>query len=354
MAPQSLLDFPPSNQSRPAPPNATSCDGAREAWDLLHRALPTFIVAVCLCGLLGNLLVLSVFLLPPRRRRLSAAEIYLANLAASDLVFVLGLPFWAENIRNQFHWPFGAALCRAVNGVIKANLFISIFLVVAISQDRYHVLVHPMASRRQRRRRLARVTCVLIWVLGGLLSVPTFLLRSVEVVPELNISACVLLLPHEGWHLVRMVELNVLGFLLPLAAIVFFNYHILASLRGRAEVRRVSGAGPADGKTTALILTLVAAFLVCWAPYHFFAFLEFLFQTRAIQGCFWDHLTDLGLQWSNFFAFTNSCLNPVIYAFVGRLFRTKARELYKQCSPRRLPAASSSHRRETFQRFWRN
>lgn len=355
MASRALLALQPTNQSQLLPPNATSCeDDAHEAWDLLHRVLPTFIVTVCCCGLLGNLFVLSVLLLP--RRRLSAAEIYLANLAASDLVFVLGLPFWAENIWNQFHWPFGSALCRVVNGVIKANLFISIFLVVAISRDRYCVLVHPMTSRRRRQRRLAQVTCLLIWAVGGLLSVPTFLLRSVKVVPELNVSACVLLLPHKAWHFARMVELNVAGFLLPLAAIVFFNYHILASLRGRAAVmaRGARCGGPGEGKPTALILTLVAAFLVCWAPYHFFAFLEFLVQVRAIHGCFWENVTDLGLQWANFFAFINSCLNPVIYVFVGQLFRTKVWELYKKCTPGSLTAMSSSQRKEILQLFWRN
>ncbi|XP_004434302.1 PREDICTED: B1 bradykinin receptor [Ceratotherium simum simum] len=352
MASQTLLEFQPSNQSQLSPPNATSCDNAQEAWDQLHRVLPTFIVTICFCGLLGNLFVLSVFLLP--RRRLNVAEIYLANLAASDLVFVLGLPFWAENIRNQFNWPFGALLCRFVNGVIKANLFTSIFLVVAISQDRYSVLVNPMASRRRRRRRRAQATCVLIWVVGGLLSVPTFLLRSVKTVPELNISACVLLLPHEAWNFARIVELNVLAFLLPLAAIVFFNYHILASLRGRAEVSRTRCGGLPDGKTTVLILLLVATFLVCWAPYHFFAFLEFLFQVQAIRGCSWENFTDLGLQYANFFAFTNSCLNPVIYVFVGRLFRTKVWELYKRCTPRSLTPMSLCHRKEILHLFWRN
>ncbi|XP_010985967.3 B1 bradykinin receptor [Camelus dromedarius] len=352
MASRALLELQASNQSQLPPPNATSCDSAPEAWDLLHRVLPTFIIAVCLCGLLGNLFVLSVFLLP--RRRLNAAEIYLANLAASDLVFVLGLPFWAENIRNEFNWPFGAPLCRVVNGVIKANLFISIFLVVAISQDRYRLLVHPMASRGRRRRRQAQAACALIWAVGGLLSTPTFLLRSVRAVPELNVSACVLLFPHPAWPFARMVELNVLGFLLPLVAIVFFNYHILAALRGRMEVGRTRRGGPTDGKTTALILTLVAAFLICWAPYHFFAFLEFLFQVRAVRGCFWENFTDLGLQWANFFAFLNSCLNPIIYVFWGRLFRTKVWELYKQCLPRSLTSMSSSHRKEILQLFWRN
>nr|Q8HZP1.1 RecName: Full=B1 bradykinin receptor; Short=B1R; Short=BK-1 receptor [Tupaia minor]AAN16465.1 bradykinin receptor B1 [Tupaia minor] len=352
MAAQTLLELQPSNQSQLSALNTTSCDNAREAWDLLYQVLPIFILTICAFGLLGNLFVLSVFLL--LRRRLTVAEIYLVNLAASDLVFVLGLPFWAQNIWNQFNWPFGDLLCRVVNGVIKANLFISIFLMVAISQDRYCVLVHPMASRRRRRRRRARATCMVIWAVGALLSTPTFLLRSVSAVQDLNISACILLLPHQAWHVARIVELNVLGFLLPLAAIIFFNGHILASLRGQGEVSQTRIGGPKDCKTTVLILTLVAAFLVCWAPYHCFAFLEFLFQVRAVRGCFWEDFIDLGLQLANFFAFTNSCLNPVIYVFVGRLFRTKVWELYQQCTPRRPAPLSSSRRKEILRRFWRN
>uniref|UniRef100_A0A8D1FYL4 B1 bradykinin receptor n=1 Tax=Sus scrofa TaxID=9823 RepID=A0A8D1FYL4_PIG len=353
MASQTLVGFQASNQSQLPPPNATLCDGAQEAWHLLHKVLPTCVAAICSGGLLGNLFVLSVFLVP--RRRLNAAEIYLAHLAASDLVFALGLPFWAETIRNGFHWPFGAPLCRVVNGVIKANLFISIFLVVAISRDRYRALVHPVASwRRRRRRHWAQATCVLIWTAGGLLSIPTFLLRSVQAVPELNVSACVLPFPHEAWAFVRTVELNVLGFLLPLAAILFFNYHILAALRGRGQLSRTRCGGPRDGKTTALILTLVAVFLLCWTPYHVCAFLEFLLHVRAIRGCFWEDFTDLGLQYTNFFAFINSCLNPVIYVFWGQLFRTKIWELYHRCLPRKLTAVSSSRRKEIFQIFWRH
>ncbi|XP_027958888.1 B1 bradykinin receptor [Eumetopias jubatus] len=352
MAARTPLEFLSLNRTQLSPPSATSCDGAQEAWAVLHRVLPTFIIVICICGLLGNLFVLSVFLLP--RRRLSVAEIYLANLAASDLVFVSGLPFWAENIANQFRWAFGGPLCRLVNGVIKANLFISIFLVVAISRDRYRALVHPVASRQRRRRRRAQATCLLIWTLGGLLSVPTFLFRSTAAVPPLNNScACVLLPSGAAWHWLRMVELNVLGFLLPLAAIVFFNGHILASLRERAGVPGARAGGRTGRKAAVLILALVAAFLVCWAPYHFFAFLEFLYQVRAVRGCFWEDFIDLGLQYANFFAFINSCLNPVIYVFVGRLFRTKAWELYQQCAARSLPPGSLPHRTGVLQHFWR-
>ncbi|KAM6202688.1 B1 bradykinin receptor [Rhynchocyon petersi] len=344
MASQAPLEFLSPNQSQPFPENATACGNAQGAWNLLYRILPTLIIIIFIVGILGNCFVLSVFLLP--RRQLNVAEIYLANLAASDLVFVLGLPFWAENIWNHFNWPFGVVLCRVVNGVIKANLFISIFLVVAISQNRYHMLVYPMASWRRRGRRLqAQVTCTLIWALGGLLSTPTFLFRAINPIPDLNISACVLQLPSEawGWHVARMVELNVLGFLLPLAAIVFFNYHILASLHRQVEVHRTRVGGSMDGKTTALLLTIVATFLVCWAPYHFCAFLEFLFRVQALQGCFWENFLDLSLQYANFFAFINSCLNPVIYVFMGQLFRSKVQELYKQYTPKSSVPTTSSY-----------
>ncbi|XP_039078012.1 B1 bradykinin receptor [Hyaena hyaena] len=340
-----------ASRSQLPPADVTSCAEFPEAWGLLHRLLPAFIGAVCACGLLGNLLVLAVFLVP--RRRLSVAEVYLSHLAASDLLFVLGLPFWAENIAHQFSWPFGALLCRVVNGVIKAHLFTSVFLVVAVSGDRYDALVRPVASRRRRRRRRAQAACLLVWAAGAVLSVPTFLFRAVEAVPELNgTRACVLRPPpppgawHLAWHVARVVELNVLGFLLPLLAILFFNGRILASLRGRpGGSRGRRAAGP--------LLALVAAFLVCWTPFHFFAFLDFLFQAQAVRGCFWESFIDLGLQYANFLAFLNSCLNPVIYVFGGRLFKARAWELCKRCVPGSRGPGCPAHRKHVLRLFWR-
>lgn len=322
-----FLEFQFFNQSQFLFLNVISCDNFQEVWDLLYRVLLVFIIVICFCGFGGNFFVLSVFFL--FRRRLNVVEIYLANLAVFDLVFVLGLFFWVENIWNQFYWFFGVFFCRVVNGVIKVNLFISIFLVVVISQDRYCVLVYFMVSRRRRRRRQVQVICVFIWVMGGFLSVFTFLFRFIKIVSELNIFVCVLGFFYEVWNFARIVELNVLVFFLSLVVIVFFNYYILVFLRVQIEVSRTRYRGFTDGKITVFIFVFVVIFLVCWIFYYFFVFLEFLFQVRVVRGCFWENFIDLGLQCVNFFVFINSCLNLVIYVFVGQFFRIKVWEFYK-------------------------
>ncbi|XP_007473685.1 B1 bradykinin receptor [Monodelphis domestica] len=312
--------------------NTSYCVDRKELWDMLYRVLPTSIIVICCLGLLGNIFALFVFLLS--RRRLTVAEIYLTNLSASDLVFVMGLPFWAENIREQFNWPFSHVLCYVINGATKANLFISIFLVVAISRDRYMALVHTMSSQMQRSQRQAQIICAFIWFLGGLLSIPTFLFRSVETVPNLNISSCILQFPHEIWLSIKVIKMSMVGFILPLVAIIFFSSHMIISLRSRTNTNLKRTGKINNTKATSLILTIVTVFIICWTPYHCFAVLEYLFWLKAVQGCFWEEFIDLGLICSTFFAFLNSCLNPVIYFFVGKLFRARVWEVYKQCITR--------------------
>lgn len=55
--------------------------------------LPTLYSLVFLLGLTGNTLVVLVLL--NYKRLKSMTDIYVLNLAISDLLFVLGLPFWS-------------------------------------------------------------------------------------------------------------------------------------------------------------------------------------------------------------------------------------------------------------------
>ncbi|NXK50751.1 C3AR protein, partial [Chauna torquata] len=70
------------------------------------------------------------------------------------------------------------------------------------------------------------------------------------------------------------------------------------------------------------VILVVAAFFVCWVPYHVVGILSLVDTPRTglkESLILWDHL-------STAFAYANSCINPLLYVFVGRDFREKAQQ----------------------------
>ncbi|NXM74364.1 BKRB1 protein, partial [Serilophus lunatus] len=329
-----LLNFPSSNLSENKS-NSTICPDLNDWWDIVYYILPKYINTVCVIGVLGNVFVLFIYSL--HKGPLKIAEIYLMNLAAADLIFLMCLPFWAENIRNEFNWPFGNFLCRSTNASISLNMYTSIYLLVAVSVDRYFTLVHTLNHRGIRSKTIAKGICLLIWFFGILLSTPIFMFRTVKYFPVWNISACTLDFPTPSWETAESLVLNIVGFVLPSTAIILLNFSTITSLQKTARERRALRTKDCKGhkgtKATRLIFTVVLMFLFCWTPHHFFVFLDTLYQTEVIKGCFWGELLNFGEQFAYMLATTNSCINPVIYVFVGKYFRQKALEVFSQFIP---------------------
>ncbi|KAM6133596.1 B1 bradykinin receptor [Phoenicopterus ruber ruber] len=333
-----LLNVPSSNQSENKS-NSTICPDLDDWWEIVYYIVPRYIDTICAIGILGNLFVLFTYSL--HKGPLKTAEIYLMNLAAADLIFLMCLPFWAENIRNEFNWPFGSFLCRITSASNRLNVYTSIYLLVAVSMDRYLTFVHILNYRGIRTKTMAKGICLLAWFFGILLSIPTFTFRTVKHFPLWNITACTLEFPTPSWETAERLVFNVVGFALPSTAIIFLNFSIIRSLqkttRERRALRTESCKEHKGTKATRLIFAVVLMFLLCWTPYHFFVFLDILHQTEVIKGCFWEELLNFGDQFGYTLAITNSCINPVIYVFVGKYFRQKALEVFSQFIPRGFP-----------------
>ncbi|NXG57858.1 BKRB1 protein, partial [Hemiprocne comata] len=333
-----LLNIPSSNQNENKN-NLTICPDLEDWWEMVYYIVPKYIDTVCIIGMLGNIFVLLTYFL--HKSPLKIAEIYLMNLAVADLIFLMCLPFWAANIRNEFNWPFGNFLCRSTSASISLNMYTSIYLLVAVSGDRYLTFVHTLNHRGIRSKAVAKRICLLTWFFGILLSVPTFMFRTVKHLPLWNISACALDFPTPSWITAESLVLNVVGFVLPSAAITFLNFSTIRALRKKARERRALRTKCCKKhkgtKATRLIFAVVLMFLLCWTPYHFFVFLDILFETEVIKGCFWGELLNFGEQFGYTLAITNSCINPVIYVFVGTYFRQKALEVFSQFIPGGFP-----------------
>lgn len=289
-------------------------------WQLVYSIIPPYIFIVCITGILGNTFVLLVFLL--QRSRWTVPEIYLGNLALADLVVLVCLPFWAMNILDYFMWPYGEFMCKVVNLSIVVNMYTSIYMLVMVNVDRYLALVLTMKARWLRRKRYAKVFCSSLWLFGLGMGVPTGLFRTLQGVH------CILHYPNDSWRTAHHIQLNVLGFALPLLVITFCCVNIVRALKQRQYSGHWEDRN--DKKATILVCTVTLLFVVCWGPLHVVTFMDILCDFQILDEEKWFHVLDIGAQFSVYAALSNSCLNPVLYVCSGNYFKRKVSSIYKR------------------------
>lgn len=69
-------------------------------------------------------------------RRWNTSLIYMMNLATTDLMYGLSLPFLVASYMLRDHWVFGDFMCRLVRFLFYFNLYCSIFFLTCISVHR--------------------------------------------------------------------------------------------------------------------------------------------------------------------------------------------------------------------------
>ncbi|KAL2099245.1 hypothetical protein ACEWY4_005725 [Coilia grayii] len=329
--------------------NSSHCPDT-EAWDWLYTMQPVYMIIISVLGIVGNVFVLVVFCF--HKKPCTVAEIYLSNLAAADLLLLACLPFWAANWLNGFDWPFGDLMCRLVSAGISMNTYSSIYFLVLVSGDRYVALVHTMSHGRMRRPRYAKLSCLAVWGLGLLLSVPTLNFRLLKYVEQQNVTACLLEFPNLQVWLACDIMLILLGFIAPVVAISYCTYRIILALHGQRMER--FNAENTERKATFLVLAVLLAFLLCWIPFHLLTIVDILWRHGVVRGCAVEQALDICSQLFSYLAFSNSLLNPILYVIVGKNFRKKVRELVKQISLSRKTASSTKSQISTLKTFASN
>lgn len=286
-----------------------------------------FLWVLFVLAALENVVVLGVFGLHPSR--CTVAEVYLGSLAAADLLLACGLPFWAVTIARHFDWLFGEALCRLVNAVVSMNLYSSIYFLMLVSIDRYLALAKTLSLGRLRRVHCAKLHSLAVWGCALLLSAPMLAFRTLEHYADEghNVTACVIRYPEPptAWAVLTNMLLNTVGFLLPLAVIGFCTLQVLRALR-HSDMQHFKAAR-AERKATWLVLAVLLLFVLCWLPFQVSTFLDTLLRLRVLASCQVELLVDVLTQVSSYVAYSNSCLNPLLYVLVGKRFRKKLGEV---------------------------
>lgn len=304
-----------------------------------HEIIFTLVPIVCGCnfviGIVGNSMVVAVIYWYMKLK--TVANIFVLNLAVSDLTFLITLPMWATFTATGYHWPFGGFLCKASAGLVIFNLYTSIFFLTALSIDRYLAIVHPVRSRRFRTVVYARITCVVIWLFAFVLSVPTALTRNVHDIKNSNNTLCGIL--HTTIeNTMRMKELllaislmkSLLGFLVPFVIIITCYCLIGRALLGARHIQKSSRSR--DDEVLRMLAAAVLAFFLCWAPHQVFHLMQVFTQLTLVENCAILEIIDTAMPFTVCIGFFNSCVNPIVYGFVGNNFRKNLLRLLR-CSP---------------------
>ncbi|XP_047467364.1 B2 bradykinin receptor-like [Mugil cephalus] len=284
-----------------------------------------YILVICVLGIVFNVFVLTVLCL--HKKACTAAEIYLSNLAAADLPLLSALPFWAQYVVKVFEWPFGRGLCKMVNVFMIMSGYCSIYSLVLISIDRYLALVFPLSHERLRRPLLAKVGCLVVWVLSFVLSVPDLIYRDVKIYSD-NSTVCTINYPNYATEMGCEIMQIMLIFIIPIFIISFYSLKTFQALRNR-PIEGVSVQKRAK-KATLLIVAALLVFLICWIPFHMMVIIYILENVNVLMlTCNTLIFMYVWYPISMYLKIFTSVLNPILYVFVGKNFRKKVKEISK-------------------------
>ncbi|XP_029958645.1 C-C chemokine receptor type 3-like isoform X2 [Salarias fasciatus] len=280
--------------------------------------LATLYSVVFILGFIGNGLVVCVSV--KYRKQTSLTDICLCNLALSDLVFVLTLPFYARFVVKQ-QWTFGNFMCHFISGFYQVGFFSSIFFMVVMTLDRYMLIVHAHRAARHHTVKAGIMVVALVWVLSLCISLPSWIFTKVST-NKSGDAWCGDTIDDKVWKHFNLVTTNVLGLILPLLVMIVCYSRIILRLMSLRNLKR--------HRTVKLIIFIMVIFVVFWAPYNISRFLKFL---DLSDDCTWRENVQLSITITEAIAFTHCCLNPIIYAFVGQKFMSRALKMLMSWIP---------------------
>ncbi|NWH29027.1 CCR5 protein, partial [Grus americana] len=168
-----LLDLPLTTEFDYS--DSAPCTGTEEK-HFAAKLLPPLYSLVVIFGLIGNMLV--ILILVKYKRLKSMTDIYLLNLAISDLLFVFSLPFWAYYAVHD--WIFGEALCRILSGVYLLGFYSGIFFIILLTLDRYLAIVHAVFALKARTVTYGILTSAVTWAVAIFASVPGIVFHKTQ------------------------------------------------------------------------------------------------------------------------------------------------------------------------------
>ena len=312
---------------------------------------------LCVVGIAGNALSIAVLGRDQTNRRTTG--FMLQMLAVADAVYLVCCLFyqtlncavkWTDWLPEAVRrgWPYVEVYAWPMASMAQTA---TVWLVVVLTADRYIAICRPLHAAQYSTVSRVRSAVATVWIVAALYNLPRFFERVVVVDVSANSTSPTVtssldlepsttspqMIVDGGRATVQRTAMRedalyvfvyktclffVVRFLIPFTALAFFNQRLIAAMRASDQMRQRSASGAAkERQHTWTLVVVVVVFVVC----------ELLdLTTRALNACRYyapDRLSFplrqlvYAVITSNLMLTVNSCINFVIYCFMGRRFR---------------------------------
>ncbi|XP_036393508.1 P2Y purinoceptor 12 [Megalops cyprinoides] len=272
--------------------------------------------------------------------------IYLKNIVVADVLMTLTFPFKILSDSNLASTPLRVFVCRISSVVFYLTMYISILFFGLISVDRCRKTLRPFTGTNATGLTQRKLLSGAIWGSLFALCLPNMILTSLA--PTSPNFKCSDLKTDLGltWHEVVNYVCQIIfwGNLVTVVLCYTLITKELYSSLSRTQVERGRRTGPRKKRVRGNVFLVLAVFFICFVPFHFARVPYTMSQTRDMFDCglklFLFQLKESTLWLSSI----NSLLDPLIYFFLCKSFRTSLFSTL-HLSPRRCWAL---HRKRAF------
>ncbi|XP_053115572.1 C-X-C chemokine receptor type 6 [Hemicordylus capensis] len=257
----------------------------------------------CIFGVFGNGLVLIILIFYQKVKMVT--DIFLVSLATADLCFLCTLPFWAYTAAEE--WIFGTVLCKIIRGFYTLNLYGSMLTLTCVTIDRYFAIVQATKAHisQAKRKDWGKTICILVWVISLAFALPQFIYSTQNTIDK---SVCWTKYPSDRVALCVEGIQMVLGFFCPILVMMVCYSTIMNTL--------LKAKGFHKHKSLKIIFAIIMTFVLTQTPYNLLKLIRAAHRRIIVEYNF-EH----ALIVTEAIAYFHSCLNPVLYFFIGAKFR---------------------------------
>ncbi|UJR23221.1 hypothetical protein I4U23_026240 [Adineta vaga] len=304
------------NYTTTSPENLSTDDEASDY--LLYLIIPLYSL-VFVIGTIGNILVILTVVTVKQMRNTTNALIL--HLAIANLSFVLMCIPHTIYVYVVHSYNFPSLLCKLANTLMYLSAYVSIYILVLMSVDRFLGVVFAVKSTKYRIERNAHLAVIFVWLIGIIFASPNMFYYDVLLVDTTaDVRVCLFRADKPFLNTARRVTayfFALFGLIVPLIIIVILYGLIINVLRKNAKGQQV-----AKGKkrVTKMVSAVISSFIICWTPMQIY-----LIHTHH------NKVTILFAIVAQSLVYISACVNPILYAFLSEPFR-KAFQQFLTCS----------------------